>query len=84
MKVMVRLNCKLLPVGHQGPHNAHEQDSVSPAPEDAAVQEKGQVRSDHHHEALSEVPVPRVCPVNLSHIMQDIQLQEVPLDKSPL
>lgn len=57
---------------------------MSPGDEGAAVQEEGQVRADHHHEALSEVPVPGVCTVKLSHVVQHVKLQEVPLDKSPL
>lgn len=90
MKMMVRLHLpvaewvQLVPVGYQGPHDAHEQDLMSPAGEGASMQEKGQVRADHHHEALSEVPVPWVRPVKLSHVMQYVKLQEVPLDKSPL
>lgn len=52
--------------------------------EGAAVQEEGQVRPDHHHEALSEVPVPRVGTVKLGHVVQHVKLQEVPLDKGQL
>lgn len=72
------------PVGDEGPGDAHEQDSVSFGSEGAAVQEEGQVRADHHPEALSQVPVPRVCTVKLGHVVEHVKLQEVPLDKSPL
>lgn len=52
--------------------------------EGAAVQEEGQVRSDHHSKALCEVPVPGVCTVKLSNVVQHVKLQEVPLHKGPL
>lgn len=70
----LRGSTELVPVRQQGPGHAHEQDSVSLADEGGAVKEEGQVRSDHHHEALSEVPVPRVCTVKLSHVVQHVKL----------
>lgn len=80
----MRGSVQLGPVRGQGPRDAQEQDSVSLGGEGAAVQEEGQVWADHHQEALSEVPVPRVCPVKLRHAVQHVQLQEVPLHEGPL
>lgn len=74
----------LVPKHSQGPGHAHQQNSVSLGGEGAAVQEQGQVWSDHHGEALSKVPVPRVCTVKLGHAVQHVKLQEVPLHKGPL
>ena len=48
------------------------------------MKKERKMRADHSGEPLSEVPVPRMRAVKISHAVDDVKLQEVELDHGPL
>lgn len=72
------------PVNCDGPDDSCQQDFVSLEGEHATVKKEREMRADHHGKALSEVPVPGVRAVEISHTVQDVKLEEVKLHWCPL
>lgn len=72
------------PVNCDGPDDRCQQDFVSLEGKHATVKEKREMRPDHDGEPLSEVPVPGVRAVEISHTVQDVKLEEVELHWCPL
>lgn len=73
-----------VPVYHCGPYDGYQEDSVFFGAQRASVQKEREMWTHHDQKALTEVPVPRMSPVKLSHALKYIQLQKIPLDKNPL
>lgn len=72
------------PVNCDGPDDSCQQDFVSLEGEHATMKKEREMRADHHSKALSEVPVPGVRAVEISHTVQDVKLEEVKLHWCPL
>lgn len=74
----------ILPVNDNGPDDRCQQDFVSFVGEAAAVKKEREMRTDHDDKPLSEVPVPGVRAVEISHTVEDVELEEVELHHGPL
>lgn len=48
------------------------------------MKKEGEMRADDDGEPLSEVPVPGMRAIEISHTVEDVELQEVELDQGPL
>lgn len=48
------------------------------------MKEERKMRADDDGEALSEVPVPGVRAIEVSHTVEDVKLEEVELNQGPL
>lgn len=79
-----RLKVELSPVNHEGPDYCCQQNFISSVSQNASMQKERQMRADHHGKPLSEIPVPRMRAIEISHTVDDVELQEVELDHSPL
>ena len=80
----MKVNTSILPVNYEGPDYCCQQNSVSFEGEGASMKEEGKMRTDHGRKPLSEVPVPGVRAVEISHTVKDVELQEVELHHGPL
>lgn len=72
------------PVNHERPDDCCQQYLVSFEGDAAPVKKERKMRADYDGEALSEVPVPRMRAVEISHTVEDVKLEEVELDHGPL
>lgn len=50
----------------------------------ASVKKEGEMRADDNSKPLSEVPVPGVGTIEISHAMENVKLKEVKLNHDPL
>lgn len=80
----VNVNTDILPVNHQCPDNCRQQYFISFEGEGDAMKEERKMRADDDGEALSEVPVPGMRAIEVSHTVEDVKLQEVELNHGPL
>lgn len=78
------LSSEILPVNHNRPDDCSQQDLVSLEGEGAPVNKEWKVRTDHNGKTLSEVPVPGMRAVEISHTVEDVKLEEVELHHGPL
>ncbi len=78
------MSADVSPVNHERPDDRRRQDLVSFEGGAAPVKEERKVGADHDGEPLSEVPVPGMRAVEISHAVEDVELQEVELHHGPL
>ena len=80
----VNVSTDVSPVNQKRPDDCCQQNLVSFEGDGAPVKEERKVRADDDGEALSEVPVPGMRAVEISHTVDDVKLEEVELDHGPL
>lgn len=72
------------PVNCECPEDRCQQNLISFKGKGAPMKKERKMRTDHDSEPLREVPVPRMRAVEISHTVENVKLQEVELDQSPL
>lgn len=68
---------KVLPVNHKRPDDCCQQDFVSSEGKGTPMKKERKMRANDDSETLSEVPVPRMGAIEISHAVEDVKLQEV-------
>lgn len=74
----------VVPVNEERPNNSCQQNFISSESQGAPVKKEGEVRADDDGEPLSEVPVPGMRAIEISHAVEDVELEEVELHQGPL
>lgn len=74
----------ILPVNHECPDDCCQQNFISFVGDGAPMKKERKMRTDHNGEPLSEVPVPRMRAIEISHTVEDVKFQEVELHHGPL
>lgn len=77
-------NADILPVNHKCPDDCCQQNLVSFEGDGAPMEKEWKMRADHDSKPLSEVPVPGMRAVEISHAIEDVKPQEVELHHGPL
>lgn len=71
-------------VNHKCPDDCCQQNLVSFEGDGAPMEKEWKMRADHDSKPLSEVPVPGMRAVEISHAIEDVKPQEVELHHGPL
>ncbi len=78
------MSTAISPVNPECPDDCCQQNLVSPEGEGAPMQKQRKMGTDDDGEPLREVPVPGMRAVEISHTVENVKLQEVELNQSPL